>query len=304
MNFSLCLLHIDRVICEGMGGFGFLYGTPESGLLWRRWRRSCCGGNGRKNPAYLALGLAGLDVGAFLLGWAVRWNCFIAPSIYHPSHPLESIRPKKSFPNPISSKGPRIKRGLISYSTLPHVPSIARLLSAINEIKRMTATCRKIVLHPIGEVPEENHLERCIAAFIDVASHVPFVRHSSGCIIEASYHLLVVSEFLVAGKDMNAAQTQDSFIMKPIDQRERTRSRNDVLTRRLKNRERQRRYRARKRLEADMKKPSIIKQSPPPQVEVQMNGFVSNYVPRVHCKRDWKKDARRARVSEYPESYT
>ncbi|KAI5327612.1 hypothetical protein PRUPE_5G036500 [Prunus persica] len=106
---------------------------------------------------------------------------------------------------------------------------------------------------------------------------------------------------LKAGKDMNAAQTQDSFIMKPIDQRERTRSRNDVLTRRLKNRERQRRYRARKRLEADMKKPSIIKQSPPPQVEVQMNGFVSNYVPRVHCKRDWKKDARRARVSEYPE---
>ncbi|KAI5327613.1 hypothetical protein L3X38_027009 [Prunus dulcis] len=81
--------------------------------------------------AYLALGLAGLDVGAFLLGWAVRWNCFIAPSIYHPSHPLESIRPKKSFPNPISSKGPRIKRGLISYSTLPHVPSIARLLSAV-----------------------------------------------------------------------------------------------------------------------------------------------------------------------------
>lgn len=99
---------------------------------------------------------------------------------------------------------------------------------------------------------------------------------------------------------MNAAQTQDSFIMKPIDQRERTRSRNDVLTRRLKNRERQRRYRARKRLEADMKKPSIIKQSPPPQVEVKMNGFVSNYVPRVHCKRDWKKDARRACVSEYP----
>ncbi|CAL8155906.1 unnamed protein product [Prunus armeniaca] len=94
-----------------------------------------------KGNAYHALGLVGLEVtagadfgrpGAFRLGWAVRWNCSYAyPSNYHPSHLLESIRPKKSSPNPISSKGPRIKRGLISYSTLPHVPSIARLLSVV-----------------------------------------------------------------------------------------------------------------------------------------------------------------------------
>ncbi|KAM1145537.1 hypothetical protein ACFX19_038176 [Malus domestica] len=102
-----------------------------------------------------------------------------------------------------------------------------------------------------------------------------------------------------AGKDMNVVQTEDSFIMKPIDQRERTRNRNDVQTRRMKNRERQRRYRARKRLEADLKKSSIIKQPTAPEVEVHRNEFI--YTPRVYCKRDWKKDARSAHVSKAAE---
>lgn len=100
---------------------------------------------------------------------------------------------------------------------------------------------------------------------------------------------------------MNSIQTQNSITMKPIDQRERTRGRNDILTRRLKNRERQRRYRARKRLEAELKNSSIIKPSTSPDVEVQFNETVSNYTPRVHCKRNWKKDARRAHVSKNPE---
>lgn len=103
---------------------------------------------------------------------------------------------------------------------------------------------------------------------------------------------------------MNATHTQDSFTMKPIDQRERTRGRNDILTRRLKNRERQRRYRARKRLEAELKNSSIIKPSTLPKVEVQFNGTVGNYTSRVYCKRNWKKDARRAHVSNDPEVTT
>lgn len=100
---------------------------------------------------------------------------------------------------------------------------------------------------------------------------------------------------------MSSTQTHDSITMKPIDQRERTGGRSDIHTRRLKNRERQRRYRARKRLEAELKNPSTIKPSTSPNVQVQLNGTVSNYTPRVHCKRNWKKDARRAHVSRDPE---
>ncbi|KAF3449445.1 hypothetical protein FNV43_RR10173 [Rhamnella rubrinervis] len=102
------------------------------------------------------------------------------------------------------------------------------------------------------------------------------------------------------GQSMNAAQGQDSFILQSVNQREPSKSRNDIMIRRLKNRERQRRYRARKRLEADIKKSSILKQSPPP-VEPQLNGVVSNYTSRVHCKRNWKKDARSAHMLKGPE---
>lgn len=102
------------------------------------------------------------------------------------------------------------------------------------------------------------------------------------------------------GESMNMSQVQDSFSMELVNQREPSKSQNDIMMRRMKNRERQRRYRARKRLEADLKKssvPSVIEQSTPvPVVEPQSNGIVSNYSASVHCRRDWKKDARRAHI--------
>ncbi|KAB2039223.1 hypothetical protein ES319_D03G199400v1 [Gossypium barbadense] len=75
-----------------------------------------------------------------------------------------------------------------------------------------------------------------------------------------------------------------------------TKSYNDIMTRRLKNRERQRRYRARKRLEADMQKSHVLNQPTIPNAELQLNGILNNVTKRVHCKRDWKKDARRAHI--------
>lgn len=95
---------------------------------------------------------------------------------------------------------------------------------------------------------------------------------------------------------MNAAQGQDNSTSQLVNQRD-TKTHNDIMIRRMKNRERQRRYRARKRVEADTKKSSILDQSPPP-LEPQLNGVISNYTPRVHCKRNWKKDARRAHILE------
>ncbi|KAI9125027.1 hypothetical protein K1719_003643 [Acacia pycnantha] len=89
------------------------------------------------------------------------------------------------------------------------------------------------------------------------------------------------------------AGTQESSKMKPIDQRAHIKGRSDILTRRLKNRERQRRYRARKRLEAETKKPSVVRDITPittPE-EPQSNGN-HNFMTRVYCNRDWKKDAR------------
>ncbi|KAJ4728685.1 FAM50A-like protein [Melia azedarach] len=38
-----------------------------------------------------------------------------------------------------------------------------------------------------------------------------------------------------------------------------------------------------------------------PQVAPQLNGNLSNCIARVHCKRDWKKDARRVCMSKGPE---
>lgn len=83
--------------------------------------------------------------------------------------------------------------------------------------------------------------------------------------------------------------------MEPRDQIEHTKSYNDAITRRLKNRDRQRRYRERKRLEAHSKKASSINSSTQLQVEKQLNGNLTNgTTTRVHCKRNWKKDARMA----------
>ncbi|OMO93232.1 hypothetical protein COLO4_17032 [Corchorus olitorius] len=94
--------------------------------------------------------------------------------------------------------------------------------------------------------------------------------------------------------NMNPSGTQGSFIGNTN-----AKSYNDIMTRRLKNRERQRRYRARKRLEADKQKSHVALNQPTipkAEVELQLNGILNNGVARVHCKRDWKKDARRAHI--------
>ncbi|CAK7356143.1 unnamed protein product [Dovyalis caffra] len=96
------------------------------------------------------------------------------------------------------------------------------------------------------------------------------------------------------GQIMNSSAIQDSFMMKTLDGEETSKSHNDITTKRMKNRERQRRYRARKRLEADMKKASVTNQPRPPQVEVELYRHHNNYITPIPCKRNWKKDARRA----------
>ncbi|XP_068636290.1 uncharacterized protein [Aristolochia californica] len=78
-------------------------------------------------------------------------------------------------------------------------------------------------------------------------------------------------------------------------------SQHELMARRQKNRERQRRYRARKRLEADTKNAFLGSQ----QISSQtMEGLgpvsVSNAL--VYCSRDWKKDARMAHQSCKPPS--
>nr|XP_043613533.1 uncharacterized protein LOC122585469 [Erigeron canadensis] len=71
----------------------------------------------------------------------------------------------------------------------------------------------------------------------------------------------------------------------------------EVIARRIKNRERQRRYRARKRQEADLKRVCMISQPIQPQVnEVQVNNTPVDFVTRVYSPRNWKKDARRAHL--------
>ncbi|XP_004512527.1 uncharacterized protein [Cicer arietinum] len=100
----------------------------------------------------------------------------------------------------------------------------------------------------------------------------------------------------------SAAGTQDNSMMMSIDQRVRsTKGRSDALTRRLKNRERQRRYRARKRLEADTTDSFVVEPTAAVQEEIQQNGNHNNFVTRIYCSRDWKKDARRAHVAKHQE---
>ncbi|QCD90772.1 hypothetical protein DEO72_LG4g1732 [Vigna unguiculata] len=105
--------------------------------------------------------------------------------------------------------------------------------------------------------------------------------------------------------DQRAGGTQDSSIMKSVDQRVRSKGRNDIMTRRLKNRERQRRYRARKRLEAETKKSFVVEETPTVKVEQPPNGnHNNNFMTRIYCKRDWKKDARRAHVLKHQQMNT
>ncbi|KAM7256009.1 hypothetical protein ACFE04_011750 [Oxalis oulophora] len=82
----------------------------------------------------------------------------------------------------------------------------------------------------------------------------------------------------------------------------------DIAIRRMKNRERQRRYRAKKRLEAENRKSAIIRQSNFSQAalqpdsktlstfsqELQSNSNLNAFVTRILCTRKWKKDARNA----------
>lgn len=92
--------------------------------------------------------------------------------------------------------------------------------------------------------------------------------------------------------DDNALTVDGSLVM-PLDPSEHARSPQDLMTRRLKNRERQRRYRLRKRLEAE-KKASTMSQSAPPDIQLEMPAISSTCATRVYCPRNWKKDARRA----------
>lgn len=110
-------------------------------------------------------------------------------------------------------------------------------------------------------------------------------------------------------KNGNTSMPNGSLI-KPVDEKQ-TRNHDDLLTRRLKNRERQRRYRARKRHETDLKKALISNQSTPVQfhqvstenqsaplqVKVSQSVTSPDIVTRVHCQRDWKRDARRVQIN-------
>ncbi|KAF6136093.1 hypothetical protein GIB67_000497 [Kingdonia uniflora] len=98
----------------------------------------------------------------------------------------------------------------------------------------------------------------------------------------------------------NVFEIQYCYAMKPLDQRDHSRIDNNIMVRRLKNRERQRRYRARKRLETEMKGANLMKTPTPLTVVSQHNGFISKCITRVHCKRDWKEDARKAYKHKEP----
>ena len=66
-----------------------------------------------------------------LPGLGCPLELLLRPSIYHPSHLLESIRPKKILSEPNIFQEAKNQTCLINYSTPPLVPSIARLLSAV-----------------------------------------------------------------------------------------------------------------------------------------------------------------------------
>lgn len=106
------------------------------------------------------------------------------------------------------------------------------------------------------------------------------------------------------GQSMNIVGEHDSLMMTTLDQRDHNEGHDDIMARRLKNRERQHRYRARKRLEADLKKSTNINHLMTPQVDLQLNASLSNCIDRVYCKRNWKKDARSAAAFKSQEEDT
>ncbi|KAL7111235.1 hypothetical protein ACP275_05G075600 [Erythranthe tilingii] len=111
----------------------------------------------------------------------------------------------------------------------------------------------------------------------------------------------------------------ESSLVLHQDEKEGVRNPDEILVRRLKNRERQRRYRARKRNQADLEKTSIVvvDQSTslhyqhmstqllpvPVQVDISLNVTPpDSLITRVHCKRDWKKDARTVHIHNKQET--
>lgn len=117
----------------------------------------------------------------------------------------------------------------------------------------------------------------------------------------------------------------------PLDEKSQVTNHSDIMIRRMKNRERQRRYRARKRLEAETKESQTLpmlqyheadirkahtsvpfpqdtrivyrrkkagnkNQSATMAIQMAVNGTPQDFVSRVHCLRDWKKDARRVHL--------
>ncbi|KAL8520424.1 hypothetical protein ACS0TY_011084 [Phlomoides rotata] len=109
----------------------------------------------------------------------------------------------------------------------------------------------------------------------------------------------------------------DGSLVMHHDEKEAVGSPGDILVRRLKNRERQRRYRARKRQEADLRKASSVDQSTPSphyqqlpteivsvpvEVDISVNITSPDFSTRVHCQRDWKKDARTAHIHKKQET--
>ncbi|KAK3024686.1 hypothetical protein RJ639_042908 [Escallonia herrerae] len=115
--------------------------------------------------------------------------------------------------------------------------------------------------------------------------------------------------FEMENGQMVSASGIGASLMDPFDQGEQGASPHEIMARRLKNRERQRRYRARKRLEADTKNASVRNQFTTLQVEKPVKAISSSsvlsctyqkneIVTRIYCRRDWKKDARRAHASK------
>ncbi|AAF25965.1 hypothetical protein AtNW77_Chr1g0036531 [Arabidopsis thaliana] len=93
-----------------------------------------------------------------------------------------------------------------------------------------------------------------------------------------------------------------------IDEKEGLIDKDEVMIRRMKNRERQRRYRARKRMREEeagnddnLSFETMGKQEEEEEEDEGLefngpSGYVENFVRRVYCDRNWKKEARRAHL--------
>lgn len=96
-----------------------------------------------------------------------------------------------------------------------------------------------------------------------------------------------------------STKMEDGHHVNTLIKNGRSKSHSDIMDRRLKNRERQRRYRARKRLEADTKIADPGNQST--SLQSHKYGVVKLKSQVRHC-RDWKKDARQAHILKEPKN--